>query len=216
MHNPGVPGVERIGKSRLEAMSDGIFAFAMTLLVITIAIPEVPWDQAPELLPAKIAGLHSQFLLFVIAFFILAAYWMSHHRILARVEFVDGILIRINILVLFFIVLIPFTTSLSGDYTNVLEAVLLFHLNLLLASLALTGMWAYICRYSDTLAPGSKRPARMGIERAVVMPGVILVAIGVSFIDTYASMWCYALLPFLLFLAESARKLREKRTERRV
>ncbi len=216
MHNPEVPGVERIGKSRLEAMSDGIFAFAMTLLVITIAIPEVPWDQAPELLPAEIAGLHSQFLLFVIAFFILAAYWMSHHRILSRVEFVDRILIRINILVLFFIVLIPFTTSLSGDYTNVLEAVLLFHVNLLLASLSLTAMWAYIYRHSAKLAPTMAPPVKKGIERALVMPLVILCAIGASFVDTYASMWCYALLPLVLFLAELAVNKNRRRTERNV
>lgn len=206
--------MERIGKSRLEAMSDGIFAIAMTLLVITIAIPEVPLDQAPALLPGKIAGLHSQFLLFVIAFFILAAYWMSHHRILSGVEFVDGVLIRINILVLFFIVLIPFTTSLSGDYTNVLEAVLLFHLNLLMASITLTGMWAYIYRHNATLAPGREHAPLKGIERALVMPAVIMVAIGVSFIDTYASMWCYALVPLVLFLAEFTRDLQRRRTGR--
>lgn len=208
--------MERIGKSRLEAMSDGIFAFAMTLLVITITIPQVPLEQAPELLPGEIANLHSEFLLFVIAFFILAGYWMSHHRILARIEFVDDILIRINILVLFFIVMIPFTTSLSGDYTNVLEAVLLFHLNLLLASLALTAMWAYSRRHWTRLAPGMEPPGLRGLERALVMPVVILVAIVMSFIDTYASMWCYALLPLLLFLAEYARKLERKRKERDV
>lgn len=193
---------ERIGKSRLEALSDGIFAFAMTLLVISLAIPDVPYLEAPLVLPEKIAGMAPQFMLFVIAFFILSGYWISHHRILEQVRYVNGTLVRINIFLLFFIVLIPFTTSISGDYTNVLEAVLLFHGNLLVASLVLSGMGWYINRNAAELAPHLRSPDRRGMGRAVVIPGVTVLAIGVSFLNTHASMWCYALIPILLFVVE--------------
>ncbi|HNY88901.1 MAG TPA: TMEM175 family protein, partial [Methanoregulaceae archaeon] len=131
-------GKEGIGKSRLEALSDGIFAFSMTLLVISLTVPLVPdWD-APALLPGMIADMFPEFLIFSIAFFIIAGYWLAHHRILRSIDYVDDRLIWINLLLLFFIVLIPFTTSISGDYNAVLEAVLLFHINLLCASIALT------------------------------------------------------------------------------
>lgn len=191
--------IERIGKSRLESLSDGIFAFAMTLLVISLAVPDIPRQKAPDVLPGALASMYPEFLLFVISFFILSGFWVSHHHILERVKYVDSILVRINILLLFFIVFIPFTTSISGDYSNVLEAVLFFHFNLLAASLTLIAMRWYINRHSTTLNPELNPPGMRDIGPAIVMPAMILLAIGVSFIDTGGSMWCYALIPVVLF-----------------
>ncbi|MDI6899859.1 MAG: TMEM175 family protein [Methanolinea sp.] len=199
--------MERIGKSRIEALSDGIFAFAMTLLVLSLTVPEIPRDQAPFLLPAKIAGLLPEFMLFVIAFFVLSGYWISHHRILGNIRYVDGMLVRINIFLLFSIVLIPFTTSLSGDYTDVPEAVLLFHVNLLASSLLLAGMTVYIARKRDELAPGAAGGNGEGNARTVISPLVILLAIGVSFLDSAGSMWCYALIPVLLIVSGPLRRI---------
>ncbi len=191
--------IERIGKSRLESLSDGIFAFAMTLLVISLAVPDIPREKAPEALPEALGSMYPEFMLFVISFFILSGFWVSHHHILEQVRYVDSILVRINILLLFFIVFIPFTTSISGDYSNVLEAVLFFHFNLLAASLTLIAMRWYINRNLPLLAPEIDSPAKPDIEKTIVMPAMILLAIGVSFIDTGGSMWCYALIPVVLF-----------------
>jgi uncharacterized membrane protein len=191
---------EGMGKSRLESLSDGIFAFAMTLMVISLAVPQIPYDEAPELLPGIIAGMYPQFLIFTIAFFVISTYWLSHHQILRSIQFVNERLIWINILFLFFIVLIPFTTATSGDYPNVLEAVILFHVNLLIASLLLTLLWGYMMRHFDDLNPGGKNPGGRGRERAVVIPAVTLLAIGVSFISTGGSMWCYLLIPVIMVI----------------
>ncbi|HIH26897.1 MAG TPA: DUF1211 domain-containing protein, partial [Methanoregulaceae archaeon] len=119
---------ETMEKSRLEALSDGIFAFAMTLLVISLTVPVIPKEEAPGLLPPLIMKIFPEFIIFAIAFFVLAGYWLSHHRILRSIRYVDNGLIWINIFLLFFIVLIPFSTSISGDYDNVRMAVLLFHI----------------------------------------------------------------------------------------
>jgi uncharacterized membrane protein len=198
------PPPEIIEKSRAAALSDGIFAFAMTLLVISLAIPPIPEQDAPVLLPGILAGMWGEFLIFVIAFFIISSFWISHHRIIRRVRYINDRLIGINLLFLFFIVLIPFTTTISGDYLNVLEAVLFFHGNLLVASLLLTGMWGYIVHHYGELNPGGENPGWTGRERAFIIPGVSLLAIGISFIDTSASMWCYTLIPLLLFIVPRA------------
>lgn len=194
------PLFETVEKSRTEALSDGIFAFAMTLLVISLIIPPIPEQDAPELLPGILAGMWGEFLIVVIAFFVISSFWFSHHRMMRRVRYISDKLIAINILFLFFIILLPFTTAVSGDYTDVLAAVLLFHGNLLVASLLLTAMWEYILRHFGELNPGAARPGWAGIERAVIIPAVALLAIGVSFVDTGASMWCYALIPVMMFI----------------
>ena len=209
MPDESVHSGEGIEKSRIESLSDGIFAFAMTLMVISLAVPPVPYEEAPALLPGILAGMYSQFLIFIIAFFVISGYWISHHQILRSIKFVNDGLIRINILFLFFIVLIPFTTAISGDYTNVLEAVILFHVNLLIASLMLTFLWWYITRHFDALNPGGQNPGGRGREKIFVIPAVTLLAIGVSFINTSHSMWCYLLIPVILLILKN-RPVREK------
>jgi uncharacterized membrane protein len=146
--------------------------------------------------------MYTQFLIFIIAFFVIPTYWISHHQILRNVRFVNERLIWINILFLFFVVLIPFTTATSGDYPNVLEAVILFHVNLLIASLMLTLLWWYIVHHFDELNPGGKNPGGRGREKTVVIPAVTLLAIGVSFISTSESMWCYLLIPVIMVILE--------------
>jgi uncharacterized membrane protein len=191
---------ETVAKSRTEALSDGIFAFAMTLLVISLAAPPIPENAAPVVLPGVLAGMWLEFLIFIIAFFVIASFWLSHHRIVRKVKYVDDRLIWINILFLFFIVLIPFSTTISGDYPNVLEAVLLFHANILVASLLLTVSWWYTIRHFGRLSPGEENPGMQGVDRAIVSPATALIAIGVAFLSTEASFWCYAVIPLLVMV----------------
>jgi TMEM175 potassium channel family protein len=199
---------EMLGKSRLESLSDCIFAFAMTLLVISLVdVPVIPRVDAPALLPTFISGMFSEFLIFTIAFFILAGYWLAHHRILRSVEYVDNRLIWVNILLLFFIVLIPFTTSISGDYDNVLEAVLLFHINLLCASVLITLGWLYITEHCGELmcekeAESELRDRKSGVKlQALAIPAVTVLAIVVSFVNPAMSMLCYLLIPVIMVIA---------------
>ena len=199
---------EMLGKSRLESLSDCIFAFAMTLLVISLVdMPVIPKVDAPQLLPTYISGMFSEFLIFTIAFFILAGYWLAHHRILRSVEYVDNRLIWVNILLLFFIVLIPFTTSISGDYDNVLEAVLLFHINLLCASALITLVWMYITEHCGELmcekeAERELRDRKSGVKlQALAIPAVTVLAIVVSFVNPAMSMLCYLLIPVIMVVA---------------
>jgi hypothetical protein len=118
---------------------------------------------------------------------------------------VDNRLIWINIFLLFFIVLIPFSTTLSGDYDNVLEAVLLFHVNLLVASLLLSALAFYIRHNFNRLALDTgEEPVEKQVfgknppPRVYIIPSIILLAIAVSFFDTHASMLCYLLMPVIL------------------
>lgn len=204
--------VEGLGKSRVEALSDGIFAFAMTLMVISLAVPVIPEKEAPALLPGILAGMYPQFMIFIIAFFVIASYWKSHHQILRVVQFIDDRLSGINIVFLFFIVLIPFTTAVSGDYSNVLIAVLLFHINLLVASLILSVLWWYIRRHFSELNPDGQHPGNRGREKAIVIPLVTLLAIGVSFISTSKSMLCYLLIPVIMIVLQYGSRRRPHRT----
>ena len=80
MSNPGQDEEGFISKNRLETLVDSVFAFAMTLLVVSLAIPTIPDSQAAAALPVYIAGMYSEFVSFLLAFLLLAIFWIVHHR----------------------------------------------------------------------------------------------------------------------------------------
>ena len=188
----------QISKNRVEALVDSIFAFAMTLLVVGLSAPILTKAQAATVLPASVMAMYAEFIMFFIAFFILASFWLLHHRQFHFVRTVDPWLIRINLLILAFIVFMPYTTNLSGDYSDVPIAVDLFHANMFIIGTLFLCQWYYLVHNPHiTSADISDLTAETGMQRGIVLPLVALLAIGVSFFSPSYSMVCYLLIPLV-------------------
>lgn len=128
-----------MGKVRLEALSDAVFAIVMTLLVIDIQVPELAGSISSFELRHAIEDLGPLFAAYFMSFAILAMFWMSHNFFYEYyVKSIDRVLPLLNITYLAFIALIPFSTRLIGSYPNNLTAVLWYGCNVfILGSLAL-------------------------------------------------------------------------------
>ena len=112
------PGSEEQNTNRLEAFSDGVFAVALTLLVVSLAVPEMKAGQpvdARALLQA-LAGQWPQFVAFAASFFSVLLLWISHHRTFAMIRRTSRHLMLVNGLLLFFVTLIPFPTAVLARY----------------------------------------------------------------------------------------------------
>jgi len=195
-----------IAKNRLETLIDGIFAIAMTLLVLTITIPRPSAEQAPAVLPGLILGLFPQLFLCIVAFLVLAVFWLGHHRQFHFVQTVDPTLLWINIFLLIFIVLLPFSTDIAGDYAGIGIAVLTFHVNVLVVGLLFCLHWHYICR-SAHLCTRIPDPAAIRVRylQAALIPAVAFLAILVSFVDPSGSLLVYFLVPVPYYLLTRSR-----------
>lgn len=101
---------------RMIALSDGVFAFAMTLLVINVEIPDLTETQARRVLIDQIGDLWPQILSYVIGFLVIGLLWSWHRRIYARVQVFDSALARLNILLLMMVAFLPFPTGILGQY----------------------------------------------------------------------------------------------------
>jgi uncharacterized membrane protein len=125
-----------IPKSRLDALTDGVFSVAMTLLVIDLRLPETfqPKD-AGELLH-RIDELGSQFLVYVISFYVLALRWTGMVKIAPRGEEVSDSYTKWALLHLLLITLVPFTTMLIGRYPTLAPAVWFYAANTIAFALA--------------------------------------------------------------------------------
>ena len=128
--------------ARIAAFSDGVFAIAITLLALQLEIPTMGnvdvW--------AEVRTLGPEFLAFVISFAVIGAYWIAHHRMFSAIERYDDRLLRLNLLSLFFIVLIPFTTSLIGEHGDQPASVIVYALSISGAGFANTGITLYALR----------------------------------------------------------------------
>jgi uncharacterized membrane protein len=103
-----------VDRSRLEAFSDGVFAVAITLLALNLAVAG-PGAGHPSL-TAQLYARWPAFLAYLISFFTIGIIWVNHHALVRSVRAVDRLLLYLNLLLLLFVVLIPFATATVADY----------------------------------------------------------------------------------------------------
>jgi uncharacterized membrane protein len=188
----------QLARNRIEALTDGVFAVAMTLLVLDIKVPELPQPMATDELLRQLLALWPKFLSYVISFVILGVYWVGHHVQLSFIRRADRPLLWINILFLLWVALVPFSTALLSAYSQSQAAVIIYGANLIAIGLSLALHWWYVTterRHVDPdIHPGLVRGA---MYRTLMGPVVYLIAIAVSFFTTQLSLVLYALVPIL-------------------
>ncbi|MBC8276260.1 MAG: DUF1211 domain-containing protein, partial [Chloroflexi bacterium] len=137
---------ERSGKSRfmlttrrIEALADGIFAIAMTLLVLTLTLPDMA--QTKLSLSQLLADQWPKFFNYALSFVLLAIFWIVHHQQFHVIRRTDRGHVWINIGILMFVALMPFSTDVVGSYGNETLAELLFSANLMILGLLFLLNW---------------------------------------------------------------------------
>jgi uncharacterized membrane protein len=103
---------------RIEAFSDGVFAIAITLLIIEIGVPHLEDEPPGTTLPMALVGLWPSFLAYVISFLQIGVIWANHHNRFRFIERSDHVLLFLNILFLMCVAFIPFPTALLAEYLN--------------------------------------------------------------------------------------------------
>ena len=173
------------GKNRLESLSDCIFAFAMTLLVIGIEVPSDINGFTPSLVMSTLQELYPDFVHYVIAFLLIAALWVIHHMQFHKIHYVDHNLLWMTIGSLLFVALIPFSTDLIGDFPTNPICAFIFELNLLITSALFYLQWRYATANRHLIDPSmSDGTIRTGKQRAAVIPvlsaaGIVLAVAGI-------------------------------------
>src|SRR5262249_43714644 len=101
---------------RVLAFSDGLFAIAMTLLIVTVTVPKLADEGSVHDLGNALNDLTPNFISFFISFAVIGRYWVAHHRFVSLLDEIDQGLIGLNLVYLAFIAFLPFPTALLGTY----------------------------------------------------------------------------------------------------
>ena|SRR3989442_225719 len=176
-------------KARIEALTDGIFATVMTVLVLGLRPPTTDLSSPGASLSNELSKLAPNILTYALSFITLGIYWIGHHNQFHYIRRTDRALLWINIVFLMSVGFTPFTTSLLGTYPGDPAAVRAYGANLVANGLGLYGIWWYATsgrRLVDSdLAPSTVRLAK---TRILVGPAFFATGIAVSFISPLASI----------------------------
>ena len=162
--------------SRIVAFSDGVFAIAITLLVLSLSVDDLSRDDLWQ----GIWDLRENLLAYGISFAVIGRFWLVHHRFFSEVTAFDNRLLSLNMLYLAFIVLIPFSSQLLGDFGGETPSVVVYAGNLVACILVGTWMFLYAQSAGLTLAGIERR--RESIVRAAYIAAVFLLSIPVAFV----------------------------------
>jgi uncharacterized membrane protein len=172
-------------KTRAEVLADGIFAVAMTILVLDIRLPHLTGDISAAQYLHSVLALWPKLIVFVASFIALGRLWQLHRNIFHFLERSDQQLLFWNLLSLMFLCLLPFTTSLAGEHPHFSLSAAMYAGNVLMLNLVYRGMWHH-ASYRDQLLRSDFDPA-IGhvITRTFNVDFVlILVALGLSYLNS--------------------------------
>ena len=185
--------------ARVLALSDGVFAIIITLLVLEIHVPELTGGQS---LREALREVRPSFTAFLISFFVTAIAWAGHRDLFAHIRRTDRTLVWLNILYLLPLSLLPFGAALISRYDRESVALSLFGIQLLLIAVTRLIVWLYATNRPHLLyEPISPRTKRVGVLIVAVPAALYLLAIVIADSAPGASMAIYAGVPILYFLA---------------
>ena len=181
--------------TRLDQLSDGIFAIVMTVLVFQIELPAI-WGPVGNLeLWSEIKKLLPLLLSYILSFSLLFTYWRAHHFFISiYAKNVDSTLININALFFMLISLVPFSASILGQYGKNELSVAIFGAHIILIGLTLYWMRRYVIYSPHIQNPEiSAREIRGSTIRTLAPVIFALVAIPLSFINIKLSLTLFTL-----------------------
>jgi uncharacterized membrane protein len=191
-----------VDKTRLEAFSDGVFAIAITLLVLDLHVPDVGTGSLAHALYGQWPADAS----YVISFLTIGIIWVNHHNVLRHLERCDRRLLFLNVFLLMTVAVVPYPTALVSHYArspNATAAAVAYGVVMVAMALLFNAMWHYSIR-SGLLSPGADPHEVSGITRSFT-PGPFLYLTGllVAFVSADASLVIYAGLA-LFYVASSS------------
>jgi uncharacterized membrane protein len=180
-------------RDRIVNLSDGVFAIAITLLVLDIRVPDIPESMVAKELPAALISLWPKYLGYFLSFVGITVFWTIHHSIFRPIRSYDRTLLYLNFLFLMVVAFVPFPTSLLGEYGDHQLPVAIYAATLGVGRLLLTAIHWYSTRRGDRLLGEAQDPAtvRFFLIRGLTIPAIFLLSIVISFFSVGAAVWTW-------------------------
>lgn len=192
---------------RLILFTDAVFAIAITLMVLSFSVPDLPGTGTDKDFLMALVNESPKFFGFVISFFLVGLYWYLHHKSFGFVVNYTPGLIWLNLIFLFFVVLMPFSTGVYSEYSFSERIHLQVPYGIYVANICCLGIMDFILRnyiYNvkngvATIVP-SREDRIIGQRRSLAIPAVFLISWLVSFASPVIGRFMLFLIPLVTWL----------------
>jgi uncharacterized membrane protein len=189
--------------TRVLTFSDGVYAIAMTLLVVGIGLPTLTHAADEGELLDKLGDVWPQMFSFFLSFAVIGRYWLAHHDFFARLRGFDGRFIRLHLVYLAFVAFLPFPTDLLGNYIENAVATALYALTIAIVSGLEVLLFAYSYRAGLLRGTPSAAAYRWEVWASTTPVIFFLISIPIAFLSTTAAVAVWFLfLPAQAFVLE--------------
>jgi TMEM175 potassium channel family protein len=183
---------------RVEALSDGVFAIVVTLLVLDLRLPTPPPDELH--LWAALRELVPTFASWAISFAFVLVVWVNHHYLFGQLQHTDRGFMWLNGLLLFAVSFVPFPTGLAGHYFMAPAGLLLVSAAMFVVSASFSAMRWYAGFVADLTLASVSRDARLAaLKRSLIGPALYAAAIVCSFAWPLGALIIQIVVPVLFF-----------------
>lgn len=184
-------GRESVEFARTLTFTDGLFAIAMTLLVVDLAVPSLSDAGSVHELADKLNDDSAKFISFFISFAVIGRYWFAHHTYFSALARIDRGLIGLNLLYLAFIAFLPFPTALLGEYFENPLSIAIYAVNVALVSGMEVVLFSYAYNHGLLARKLPRDVYRYGAAMSLSPVLFFLLSIPVAFVSTAvaACMW---------------------------
>lgn len=184
--------------SRLRSLSDGVFAIVLTFLIFRLDIQKFVSAESDGVLWFNIKAQGAALLGYTLSFFIIGSFWMLHQRVFRHLKSFNGTLLWQNMIFLFFVSILPLTTSIHSGNPKLASAWVLYATNNAVAGLSMLGIWLKCCRSEMTCDKTSKNVENFFVWRIGAIPLVFLASIPLAFKNISLATWSPIMIPILL------------------
>ena len=182
------------------AFSDAVFAFAITLMALTVHIPDLSPDLTEPQLVDKLLDMYPQIESYILSFFIISIFWLSYHQVFNHIKDSYISMVYLNLVFLLLITLLSISTSLVINFESYQISYLVYYSVVVATSSLLVVIWWYAMRIEAT-DENLHRYVQEGIAHPVVIvPVVFVMSIAISFVNlTLAQYFWVAIIPLSIY-----------------
>ena len=166
-----------MNKNRVEALSDGVFAIVITLLILDIRVPDVDYSQ----LAASLATILPRIFAYAISFGVIGVYWLAHHQSLQLIGKLNGFMIWLNLIYLLAVSFMPFPTALLGRYPMQPIPIVIYGINLIVANALGIALGLYLRAHPELRSEYVHRAQHKSIFLYFFVNGSYLLAMLIAF-----------------------------------
>ena len=199
----GPPEERAFDYSRTVALSDGVFAIALTLLVLNITLPEIAHGHASEL-GRKLLDRAGEFESYALSFAVISLLWIRHHGLFRMLERIDPRLTVLNLVYLGFVAFLPYPTRVLGTYGIESASVVLYATSVAIVTLIAGAIRVHVVR-ADLLTPAGHREIAHR-EPWALAPVIFVVSIPIALVSPDGAVYFWLLLLVLPMVRQAKRR----------